>query len=711
MKRLKTSIRLWIIVLGAVGILSSIIISTVGYTSLSTIKESQSTTYFFNHVKGGLREIQQSLINLSIQQSKILTADSPEDIESYNAHNNRKEFLSHISALGSRVENHNELKPFYNELELHATQLIELDKKIEFGSINAISSDLFFERFNTDIKDYVENIQRKIDSLVGKIYLKAKKEERKFKRFIRKSEGQNVLAYGDVKKQTDTLLSGSYSIISIANNLRLEMLNLVVIANKVIHVSSVDELVSLQKNQALQSLDNSVSMFEKLIVKTEKTPELQNEITEAFEVFNKIGNYLGDHERSAFKIKIDKVRAVNDRQKNLSDAIAVFDLMYEDLNNMTHVLYGLEDSVRAAVEETSVQSKVISLTVSILGTCLLTILCGLIYVWVSTPLSNVTRALREIVNGDGDLTQRLPDANLKEVHEISEAVNHFIEKIHNIVSDTVASVTKVSGFADQAAKNAETTLGQMSEQNEELSSIQRRMGDMGELTEYIANTSIDVSTNAESADELSKEGKESVTVLSDAVYSLKENISTTFTSIESLAQDSQNVEKVVSVIRDIADQTNLLALNAAIEAARAGEHGRGFSVVADEVRQLAGKTQESTLEIKDIICQLQAGTEDSLRLMKSGEEQIKKDVEIAEEARLRLENITASVSSISQSCADVAKATEKQSAKQKSIGHNITTINKVSSQTKLSAQSTLDTSNSLLDVSKKLSNLMNQFNI
>lgn len=277
------------------------------------------------------------------------------------------------------------------------------------------------------------------------------------------------------------------------------------------------------------------------------------------------------------------------------------------------------------------------------------------------------------------------------------------------MEETIESVNSVSGFADRAPDIAQKTLSQMLKKNQELEKIDVRVKEMGVVTNKISISATSVSESSEAVNDRSREGRKHVEDVVSAVFELKNDISKSTESMLNLAEESQNVGKVLDVIRGIAEQTNLLALNAAIEAARAGEQGRGFSVVADEVRTLASRTQESTLEIHEMVAKLQDGAKESLMLMESGNDRIHKDVELAKTAADMLVEITQAIESISQSSQQVASSTEQQSTMNVEIGVSISNISEVSSETELSAKDTLSASTQLLELTSKVSTLLNHF--
>jgi len=292
-----------------------------------------------------------------------------------------------------------------------------------------------------------------------------------------------------------------------------------------------------------------------------------------------------------------------------SDESSSFELTYVD-GDESHNL----GTVTVFMDNTSIQEKLSNLALSallsaiLLDVILLSALYFLIKNLVTQPLTEVINALENIARGEGDLTQRLTLKNKGEIGLVTTSFNEFVDKIQVLVKSIQNSVQDTTAVSQAVHLASEETQNILKIQQEETDHVAAAITQMSASTKEIANN---VQLTADSAVQVNSDANEVSTIVTESVNSinsLSEQLNDASKVINELESDVQDIASVLDVIRAIAEQTNLLALNAAIEAARAGEQGRGFAVVADEVRALASKTQESTSQIQTTIERLQTGT-------------------------------------------------------------------------------------------------------
>jgi len=330
---------------------------------------------------------------------------------------------------------------------------------------------------------------------------------------------------------------------------------------------------------------------------------------------------------------------------------------------------------------------------------------------VVAPLRHAIVSLENIAEGDGDLTARLDETGSKEMARLGHAFNKFIGRISETVEHVAFSATRLAGVVNNFSSGASHTHNGMLRQQRETEQIAAAVNEMSATVHEVANNTSLAADAASQADQDTAHGKDIVGRAVqgiDDVASEMERISGVIGQVDA---DSQRIGTVLDVIVGIAEQTNLLALNAAIEAARAGEQGRGFAVVADEVRTLAQRTQQSTEEIREMIESLQSSAKQAVTAIEHGRDRSHNSVEEANEAGMALDAILKAVDTISQMNTQIATASEEQSAVADEINRNIAQINEVTNQTTGDAAQLSQESEALVKLSEELLGLVGSFNL
>lgn len=351
-----------------------------------------------------------------------------------------------------------------------------------------------------------------------------------------------------------------------------------------------------------------------------------------------------------------------------------------------------------------------------LGLGLLAGIVGVLLIWltargVTQPILSVAAMLKGIASGEGDLTQRLRYAKPDELGELAGWFNRFLDKLQPIIAEVKQSVVDARRTADRSSAIADQTSTGMQQQYREIDQVATAFHEMSATAQDVARSAAQAAEAARGADHATSEGLAVIDNTTLMIEQLASEMNVAMQEVEGLASSSEQIGSVLEVIRSIADQTNLLALNAAIEAARAGEAGRGFAVVADEVRNLAKRTQDSVEEIRQVIEALQAGTHEVVGSMHSSHRQAQGSVAQVEAAVLALRRIGDAVSVITDMNMQIASAAEEQSSVADEINRNVTSIRDVTESISGQAQESSEVSQALNQLANQQQKLMDQFRV
>lgn len=293
---------------------------------------------------------------------------------------------------------------------------------------------------------------------------------------------------------------------------------------------------------------------------------------------------------------------------------------------------------------------------------------------ITRPLTMLGERMQALGGTEGDLTQELESFSHAELNAVAVGFNSFTRKIRTLIQELITLSGQLQQSAGSLAATAQQTLASTEEQQQQLQNVATAANEMSATATDVANLAGQTAQDASSSDQEITTTRGNLKSAVDEVSNMHQALDSASDSISHVAKRSDEIFSIIETIRNIADQTNLLALNAAIEAARAGDQGRGFSVVADEVRSLASRTQEATGEIDTLISALKNDVDDSVGRMRLCRERAVRTVDESQASYERLESVSGRISAISENTIQVATAAEEQSMVNEDINRNITNI-------------------------------------
>ena len=487
---------------------------------------------------------------------------------------------------------------------------------------------------------------------------------------VQKSDA-NLVKLGQIKELLNNAVStGEEEFIQNADSLKKEILN---------NIESIIELWSEESEQSMKTRS-----------------QFNNYYSIAHDV--SAGMLSGTLDMSKMSDKIDQMNSslqlvTQSMEKSNLDALSGFNEIVEASNSSAQ------------------KALTLGVTVTGITVAILLLLGWSTTVSIGTALGNLLNSLRDIASGDGDLTKRITKTSNDELGDVVDWFNQFVDKLHQSISDVVTSTQPLMNLSSDLGNLTTETLKISSKQNtatEEVSLV------VEDLVASVKNVSLNASSASEAAneaDKAAKDGREIVEKTVASINGLAEEVERAGEVIRKLEADTENVGTILDVIKGIAEQTNLLALNAAIEAARAGEQGRGFAVVADEVRTLASRTQDSTQEIQKVIEELQTAARSAVEVMGQSKQRAQTSVDQAAQTGESLAAITERVESISQMNMQIASAAEEQERAAHSIKDNVIGIKETSEITMQSIQKVEIASSSLVDISSNLQRVTGEFKV
>ncbi|WP_421253216.1 methyl-accepting chemotaxis protein [Aeromonas jandaei] len=518
------------------------------------------------------------------------------------------------------------------------------------------------------------------------------------------SISQLAKLYGDTETITTNLLPStryaSQMHVAILDARRSELSQVIAGLNK--DAQEVSER-TLTFNKAKQEFEAAADKYGALPFTTDEEKQVYDQLRSAG------AKYFSVHEElmSAFAAgDLDKVRSLrkNETRAALEEAGAksyrLREINNEIAEQMTKGVADLYDSART-----------MSIVVSLITLGFVVVIAWLLTGQIRNPVMALLEQTRRV--SAGDLTSRIDmqQFNNDELGTLAKGFGEMQTNLRTLVSEVSGSVVQLSSAAEEISSVASQSANNMHSQQHELNQLATAMNEMQATVQEVSRNTSDAASAATSASETAELGAKTVNDSIQRIERVASAIESTAVVIRQLGDDSRNIGMVLEVIRGIAEQTNLLALNAAIEAARAGEQGRGFAVVADEVRTLAKRTQDSTSQINNIIAELQQRAEQAGSTMQQSQDLMNTTVATAREAGESISQISGSVSSISHMNIQIATATEEQGAVSEELNRNVVNISHASEEVASGATQMAQACNELNHLATQLQEMVRRFRV
>ena len=387
----------------------------------------------------------------------------------------------------------------------------------------------------------------------------------------------------------------------------------------------------------------------------------------------------------------------------------------EQATKLTMTLREINDRIGLAMEKNSDQAyesaKQLSVAIGLVTLIFVVLVAWYLTQQIKQPVNKLLELVGKVAAGDLAANLDLKWFNNDELGKLAKGFGEMQGNLRNLVSEVSGSVVQLSSAAEEISAVARQSASNMNNQQHELNQLATAMNEMQATVQEVSRNTSDA---ASAATQVSSSAELGANTVNDSIKRIEQvagAIESTAVVIRQLGDDSRNIGMVLEVIRGIAEQTNLLALNAAIEAARAGEQGRGFAVVADEVRTLAKRTQDSTSQINTIIAELQQRAEQAGTTMQQSQEMMNSTVSTAREAGLSISEISNSVESISHMNIQIATATEEQGAVSEELNRNVVNISHASEEVAAGATQMAQACNDLNHLANQLQEMVRRFRV
>jgi methyl-accepting chemotaxis protein len=444
------------------------------------------------------------------------------------------------------------------------------------------------------------------------------------------------------------------------------------------------------------------------VLENEATGRTETMVSDAITtVRNAIDSLQGNGSYPANVIRRQQLRV--DAENSLNSSQTQLNKLMTETDELQNAVRGIAEDTRVSVTDSISTSSWINSIITVVSIALAILISWYTVRSISQPLSRVNHMLN--IMADGNLTERVDYNAQDEFGELASNTNKLTGNLRKLIEGIANRATQLATAAEESSNVSDETTNAIDEQRRQIEQVATATQEMNNTASEMADGADQALQEIQHSDDEAKRVREISDKNRTTIEGLAREIQSASEVIDQLSENSKNIGGILDVIRGIADQTNLLALNAAIEAARAGEQGRGFAVVADEVRTLASRTQESTEEIQDMIESLQNDSQRAVSVMNKGREQAELSVQQSDEAAQALQSITESVHQASDSSNHIANAAKEQSSTAHDISERLEAIVSIAEQTASGSKQTAQASNEVAKLADELQDSIKSFRV
>ncbi|WP_020410214.1 methyl-accepting chemotaxis protein [Hahella ganghwensis] len=519
------------------------------------------------------------------------------------------------------------------------------------------------------------------------------------------NSGFAIVTMTGIGKKLTEVVEADIPLTEILTTITIHQLEQAVAFEKALHLSNAADVQASQNrfDKLTSTIQQEFKEANSLVNSALSTIETQEALQQFKSVQTKLNNIEGIYLNYIRHVKELFGAGANADKNLLLTTEGEQKRLDQQLSSLVREISGFTEKSALTARDKEIAAVKVLWIISLISTVF-----GLVLGWLIA--SAIVKAIRQSITiASGDLKQEIQVTSKDEIGELLNAMNGMRKKLLDMLGAISSTTDELSSASEELSVITEQTGKIINQQQHETEQVASAMNEMTATVQDVAGNIHATAGAASEANQHSQTGQDVVAKAVEQINELAMQIERSAHTFEQVETHSTEINSIVEVINGIAEQTNLLALNAAIEAARAGEQGRGFAVVADEVRALAARTQESTEKINEMICKLQEGSREAVKVMEESRQQAKSAVDYAQNSTTLLSTIVESVSRITDMSTQIASAAEQQAQVLEGLNRNIDQINEMATETSTSTAHTTSASQDLARMASNLQALVNQF--